>query len=229
MEDVIPGKAIIVSIATALIGIATIVAGIAFMVALSIGLSIPAEASYMYGDEEPTSQLIVDKQLTTTDINGWQDNLPTSQLVLKDNDLITFRITVKNSGDKDLNKVKVTDTLPQYLTIVFNPGKYDQENNLITWEIDQLKAGKEKTFKIRAHIDTENKAVVDGTLCLINKVDVKAESGEHDEDTTSFCIVAPEKLPEAGNGVSEILMGTGFAAMIGLAGVILRKFGRGQI
>ncbi len=229
MNDVIPGKAIIISIATALIGVATIVAGIAFMVALSIGLSIPAEASYMYGDEEPTSQLIVDKQLTTTDIDGWQDNLPTSQLVLKDDDLITFRITVKNSGDKELKKITVTDTLPQYLTVVFNPGELDQDNNQITWEIENLKAGEEETFKIRAHVDTEDETVVDGTLCLINKVEAKAESGEHDQDTTSFCIVAPEELPEAGNGVSEILMGTGFAAMIGLAGVILRKFGRGQI
>jgi uncharacterized repeat protein (TIGR01451 family) len=206
----------------------TMVVGITLL--LSIGLiAAPAWAGYMYGEEEPTSQLIVDKQVTTPDVDNWQDNLPASQIVLKTGDLIKFRITIKNSGDKDLKKIQVTDTLPQYLNVIFNPGEYDKDNNQIKWEIDKLEAGEEKTFEIRAHIDPSEESVIDGTLCLINKAEAEAETGERDEDTASFCIVAPEALPEAGSGVAEILMGTGFASMIGLAGVFLRKFGRGEI
>lgn len=205
----------------------TIVAGITFI--LMLGLSATPARAYIYGEEQPTTQLIVDKQITTPNVEGWQDNLPASQIVLRGGDLVKFQITIKNSGDKDLNKIQATDTLPQYLSIIFNPGKYETDGNRVTWEIDKLEAGEERTFEIRAHIDQTEETVIDGTLCLINKVEAQAESGETDEDTTSFCIVAPEKLPEAGSGVSEILMGTGFATIIGLAGVILRKFGRGRI
>jgi len=204
----------------------TVVVGVTILVGLGV-ISTPAMA-YMYGEEEPTSQLIVDKQVTTPDIEGWQDNIPSSQLVLQNGDLVKFRIKIKNSGDKNLKNIQVTDSLPQHLNIVFNPGEYCQDQNLVSWQIDELKAGKEQTSEIRVNIASKAD-IVDGTLCLINKVEAKAETGEYDEDTSSFCIVAPEELPEAGTGVGEILMGTGFAAMIGLAGVILRKIGRGRI
>lgn len=213
MKNVIPGK--------------TIVVGITIVISLGL-IATPAEA-YIYGEEEPTSQLIVDKQVITTEISDWQDDLPASQIVLGDGDLIKFRITIKNSGDKDLKKIQVTDTLPQYLNIIFNPGEFNQENDQITWQINELKAGDQETFEIRAHINSENENIIDGTLCLINKVEAKAESGENDQDTASFCIVAPQVLPEAGSGVGEILIGTGFATIISLAGLLLRKYGRGQI
>lgn len=228
MENVIPGKAIIVGITTILVGIATIVAGIAFLLSLSLSLASPIDA-YMYGEDQPTSQLIVDKQIATSETANWQDNLPADQEVLREGDLVKFQITIKNSGDKNLTNIQVTDSLPEYLTPVFNPGEYNKENNQIKWEIEKLEAGEQETFEIRAHIDSANQALVDGTQCLINKVEAVAETGESDQDTSSFCITTPQVLPEAGTGVSEILVGTGFAAMIGLAGVILRKFGRGQI
>ncbi len=228
MENVIPGKAIIVGITTILVGIATIVAGIAFLLSLSLSLASPIGA-YMYGEDQPTSQLIVDKQIATSETANWQDNLPADQEVLREGDLVKFQITIKNSGDKNLTNIQVTDSLPEYLTPVFNPGEYNKENNQIKWEIEKLEAGEQETFEIRAHIDSANQALVDGTQCLINKVEAVAETGESDQDTSSFCITTPQVLPEAGTGVSEILVGTGFAAMIGLAGVILRKFGRGQI
>jgi uncharacterized repeat protein (TIGR01451 family) len=228
MENVIPGKAIITGITTILIGIAAIVAGVAFLLSLSLSLASPVGA-YMYGEEQPTSQLIVDKQITTSENINWQDNLPATQEVLREGDLVKFKITIKNSGDKDLINIEVIDSLPEYLTPVFNPGEYDQENNKIKWKIEKLNAGDQKTFEIRAHIDSSNQELIEGTQCLINKVEAVAETGESDQDTSSFCITTPQVLPEAGSGVSEILVGTGFAAMIGLAGVILRKFGRGQI
>lgn len=189
----------------------------------------PLMASYIYVDDKPTTQLIVDKKIHTPSVDGWKDNLPPSEFVITKGGLVRFRIVVKNSGDKDLKEIKVIDTLPKYLSLIFHPGEFNQEKREIKWLIDELKAGETKTFEIRAQVDLKDEAIIDGTLCLINKVEAKAITGEHDQDTVSFCIVAPQILPEAGSGVGEILIGTGFAAMIGLAGVFLRKYGRGQI
>jgi uncharacterized repeat protein (TIGR01451 family) len=197
------------------------------LIGLAVLFSAPVNASYMYDQEEVTSQLIVDKQLKAVDLDDWQDNIPASQLVLEEGDMLEFRIKIKNSGDKELKNINAHDFLPAHLELVFHPGTFDKDNNQVNWEIDQLDPGEEREFKFRTHVQKSDQEVVDGTLCLINKADAKAESGEYDQDTASFCIVAPTKLPKAGSGFDHLAMGTGIAGMFALAGLVLRLFGRG--
>ncbi len=199
------------------------------VIGLVISFSAPLQASYIYDQEEITSQIIVDKQLKAVDLDNWQDNIPASQLVFEEGDMLEFRIKIKNSGDKELKNIDAHDFLPTHLELVFHPGSYDQDNRQVNWKIEKLEPGEEREFKFRTHVKKSNQEVVDGTLCLINKTDAKAESGEYDQDTASFCIVAPKRLPKAGSGTNNLAMGTGIAGMFALAGIILRLFGRGKL
>ncbi len=200
-----------------------------FITGLAILFPAHLHASYIYDQKEITSQIIIDKQLKTISLEHWQDNLPASQQVLKENDLLEFRIKIKNSGDTKLENINAHDFLPAHLALVFHPGEFDQGNNQISWQIKELSPGEEKIFNIRTFIKKGEHQVVDGTLCLINKTEAKAESGEHDQDTASFCIVSAKKLPEAGSGTSNLALGTGIAGMFALTGIALRLFGRGKI
>ncbi len=186
----------------------------------------PANA-YMYGEEQPTSQLIVDKRIKTTAVAEWQDNLPASQIVLKEGNIVEFEIKIKNTGDTELKNIDVTDYLPSYLKFIFGPSTPNESEKEINWKIEKLEAGKEESFKIRAQIENADQINSDGAFCLINKAKAVAESGESDEDTASFCLVSAEKLPEA--GFDNLITGTLIAGLIGTLGVSLRKFGRGEI
>jgi len=192
---------------------------------LGIGLffAVPASA-YMYGEEQTTNQLIVDKKIKAINTD-WQDNLPASQIVLKEGNLVEFQIKIKNSGDQELKNIKATDFLPSYLEFIFGPANPEEKE--IKWQIEKLDSGQEQTFNIRAQIKGANQVASDGTFCLINKVKATAESGESDEDTASFCLMGAKKLPQAGS--HNLAIGSLVAGLIGLTGITLRKFGRGEI
>lgn len=210
MKKVIPGKPI----------------GVLLMLALSLFVWAPRADAYMYGEEQPTSQLVVDKRIKTTTISNWQDNLPASQVTLKEGDLVDFKIIIKNTGDKELKNIRVTDYLPSYLEFIFGSAKPNDQRE-INWTIDKLSPGKEKEFRIRTKISGSNQANTEGTFCLMNKSRAEAETGEADEDTASFCLLAAKKLPQAGS--HNLALGTLIIGLIGSIGIILRKFGRGEI
>ena len=210
MKNVIPGKAI------------------AFVLTFAFCLltSVRPANSYIYGEEAVTRQLIVDKLIKTTAISDWQDNLPASQIVLKEGDVVEFEIKVKNTGDQELKNINVADYLPSYLKFIFGPATPNDSQEL-TWKIEKLDPGQEENFKIRTQIEGSNQVASDGTFCLMNKARAEAETGEADEDTASFCIVGAKKLPKAGS--HNLALGTLIASLIGATGILLRKFGRGEI
>lgn len=204
--------------------------GIKFLFAVGFGLlafSLICQKAnaYQYDNGESSSQLILDKRIRTVNADNWQDNLSASQVVLKNGDALDFDILVKNSGDKELKNIEVKDYLPNYLKFIFGPAS--PNNGEIVWTIDKLNPGEERSFQIRVQVDGADQASSEGNFCLINKASAKAESGEYDEDTASYCLVGAEKLPQA--GVGNLLAGTLFALSIGSVGVVLRKFGRGEI
>jgi len=208
----------------------TVISGKPIVLVLALVLSLLISArpakSYMYGEEQISRQLVVDKQLKTIDLNDWQDNLPPSQQALKEGDLIEFMIKVKNSGDQELNNIDVVDYLPSYLTLVFAPAMTNDQNEVV-WQIEKLDPGQEENFRIRARAENSDQAIGEGSLCLMNRVRAEAETGEADEDTASFCIVRAKNLPQAGS--HNLVIGTLVASIIAGVGIFLRKFGRGEI
>lgn len=214
MKKVIPGKSLMEAFV------------LAFLLSLALLTPFKVEAD-MYESEEPSRQLIVDKRIKTTSVENWQDNLPASQIVLKNSDIVEFEIVVKNTGDETLNNIDVWDNLPSYLKFIFGPANPQENGKDINWKIDRLNPGEERAFQIRTQIEGADTASSNGNFCLMNKVSARADTGEYDEDTASFCLVGAEKLPTAGAG--NLVIGTIVASTIALLGIGLRKFGRGEI
>lgn len=187
--------------------------------------SVRSANGYMYGEGQLSSQLIVDKRVRAINTE-WQDNLPASQVTFKEGEVVEFEIKVKNSGDKELKNIKVTDYLPSFFEFVFGPANSDDKRE-INWEIEDLSEGEEQSFQIRGRVNDTKQSVVEGTICLINKAKAVAETGEADEDTASYCLAGAKKLPTAGAG--NLGLGVIIAGLIGAVGIALRKFGRGEI
>ena len=204
---------------------------------LTIGLAISifglttkgVSANYQYGDSESHRQIIVDKKIKSIDQNYWSDNLSSDNILFTAEELVFFKIYVKNTGDETLKNITLIDYIPEYTKYILSDGDFKDTENRTDWTIDQLDPGQEKEYFLRVQVKDINSLPQGDILVSINKAKVTTESGESDEDTAQFPIstqILAAKLPEAGgSNLLKIIA----AAIVGGIGVIARKFGRGEI
>jgi uncharacterized repeat protein (TIGR01451 family) len=196
---------------------------------LMFGLSVANVSAYQYGDDDSGRQIIVDKKIKAVGQNYWHDNLYQNDILLTAEDLVFFKIFVKNTGDETLHGVTLIDYLPNYTNYILSDGKLNTDKNRVEWSIGDLEAGKEKEYYLRVQIEDSKNLPSDEIYISINKAKVDSDSGESDEDSAEFPIattILAKKLPESGNSQLPKVIA---AALIGGIGVIARKFGRGEI
>ncbi|MFH1601676.1 MAG: hypothetical protein ABIB61_01835 [Candidatus Shapirobacteria bacterium] len=201
-----------------------------FSLLLVAGLSLSAkkaEADYIYGETEISRKILVDKKLKPVSWTSWYDNLSLNEYAFSGNELIDFKVIVKNTGSNDLQEIKIVDYLPGSVNYIFGGQSFDEDNHQINWEIDSLSPNEEKEFKFRGQVIKPDELPISGSLPVINRVRAESNTGEADEDTAEFYLQAEAKeLPEAGiNLALGTILGLGTASF----GLLARKFGRGEI
>lgn len=188
---------------------------------------IKADA-YSSDDQKTIS---VDKKLRAIHDSKYVDNISSSTKTFKEGEIIEFSIEVTNSGDTNLKNIKVTDTLPPFLKLIFFPGKYNSTDNNVEWFIEELNAGHSQNFLIRAKIDQASnvKTLTKETNVVSVRVD---ELGARDDATyylLNKVVVADGKgeiiVPETGSG--SLILETVGVISAGLSGLALRKKIRG--
>lgn len=156
----------------------------------------------MYGEEEPTKQLVIDKEVKPVDWEGWSDHLSASKVSFTAEDKVDFRIIVKNSGDEELKNINVIDYLPDYVNFVTCSDNCSQDNKEIKWHFDKLNAGEEKHLTLQAQVVKSEDLEDKGLFCITNWSKATADGGLVDENGSQFCIdtriLGAEVLPEAG-------------------------------
>lgn len=197
---------------------------------LVLGLSLltkEVKADYMYGEGEASRQIIVDKKLKPVSWSKWYDNLSLNDFSFSAEDLVDFKILVKNSGEAELDNIEVIDILPGSVNYLFGASGYNKDNHQLAWNIDRLNPGEEKEFKLRVQVVKAGELPQGGAFPVVNRVKVTANTGETDEDTAQFYLKGrAEVLPEAG---INLVLGTILALGIAATGFLGRKFGRGEI
>ncbi len=188
---------------------------------LWFGLVPIASQAYVYNNNQPGAQLVVDKQIKAVTDNNWHDNLSTQ--VFSRGDLIDFRIIVRNSGNQNLDNVKVRDNLPNYVVPIFYPGDYNASQMAITWHINHLQAGEEVVKTLRVQV-SRKASLPNQPLVLANQVVVTSGS-LGDDDQAQFKVVA-KNLPRAGGNVA---VSGGIVFGLLALGYLARKFGRGEL
>ncbi|MCS7093233.1 MAG: DUF11 domain-containing protein [Patescibacteria group bacterium] len=183
-------------------------------------------ASYgQYGQPGPAYAIIVDKTVgwpgTSDDPRSYKyvDNLTVSDPRFKPDQVVFFRIKIKNVSSTRLVGMEVRDTLPPFLEPLTFPGSYNQKTREIVWNAGDFNVNEEKIFYLKTKIVPQLSLPVDkGVLCVTNFV--KATSANaYDDDTSHLCleklVTAPvTKIPDAGPAMtigillSSILTGT---------------------
>jgi len=195
-----------------------------------IGLSLltkEVRADYMYGETEISRKILVDKKVKPISWDTWYDNLSLNDYAFSAQDLVEFKVIIKNTGSNDLEEIKVADTLPGSVNFVLGDGNYQKDNHQVTWEIDHLSPNEQKEFKIRAQVTKIDELPTEGTFPIVNRVRAESKTGEADEDTAQFYLKGQaQQLPEAG---INLVLGTVLALGATATGLLGRKFGRGEI
>lgn len=133
------------------------------------------------------------KEITGNDTHEWRDNLVhvTSDKFFKPQDLVEYRIKVKNVGDVDFATVILTDTLPSQLELV---------EGSLSQELKNLKVNEEREIFIKAKVKNADQLGNSNTNCDIANT-AKAVSGDQsDQDTAKVCV---QKFPETAKALPK--------------------------
>ena len=172
-------------------------------------------------EDNQAKKISVDKKVREIGSTQFYDNIEASQKMFFEGDVLEFQINVHNVGPDDLYNINVKDMLPKNLSLIFYPGKFESDQRIVEWDIDKILHNQSKTFYIRAKISDSTKLNT-----MINQVN-KAEAcggGQCDNDTASY-VIGRVRIPATGN--SDILVKSGFAALIAGFGFFFRKKSRG--
>lgn len=169
-------------------------------------------------------EILIDKTVRNPSTGIYVDNLGVSDPKYRPQWTINFRILVKNSGDKTLEKVTVTDIIPQYVDFMSGPGNFDAKTRTLTFEVANLGGGASQLFEFKGRIVHTAVLPADkNVVCTVNTVDAKADA-QTDHDEAQFCIQKELVVPEVPSAGPEhwILSFAGFSALLTI-GTYFRK------
>lgn len=183
-----------------------------------------------YQTDEENNQIVVDKTIKGLDKSIWRDNYSTSETIFKPADQFEFQIVVKNTGNRNLTWIKVTDKLPSSLSYIFGRNGATVDNLNIGWTIPEIKPGESQSTVIRVKV---NSNISISLKEWVNFVEARAESGAYDSDTSAFwtsegkAVMGPvKKLPDTGPE-NSLLIGSLASSSLIAAAFVLRKYSRG--
>ncbi|MCX7955519.1 MAG: hypothetical protein N2593_00185 [Patescibacteria group bacterium] len=184
-----------------------------------------------YGQPAPSYSILVDKMVgkpgTSNDANSYQyvDNLSVSDPRFKPDQIVFFKIKVKNVSSVRLVGMEVRDVVPLYLEPIEGPGSYNSNTREIVWNAGDFNVDEEKVFYIKMKVLPQTSLPADkGLFCITNFVKVSS-SNAYDDDRAQLCIekqvTGVTKTPSAGPEFGLILL-TANLLTVGI-GMKLRK------
>lgn len=176
-----------------------------------------------------TGEVQIDKKVWTAADGLWVDNTGPNR-PFKVGEEVLFKLRIKNVGDETLNNVRVTDSLPAYLTHVAGE---------LNFNLGSLAPGQAHERDIRAKVVSQL-PIDQGLICdnrTTNVAEVNADGGKHDKDSAQVCVdhrvkgVTPTPVVGKGKGIPktgpELLLG--LLPIIGGAGYLIKnKFKKGH-
>jgi len=169
-----------------------------------------------YGTPCNSYSIVVDKMVgkpsTSNDATAYQyvDNLSVSDPRFKPDQVVFFKVKIKNTSTTKLVGMEVRDTVPSYLDPLEGPGTYNSTNREIVWNAGDFEVDEEKVFYMKMKVLPQASLPADkGLFCVTNFVKASS-SNAYDDDTAQLCIekqVTPGKtVPSAGPEFGILLM-----------------------
>jgi len=164
-----------------------------------------------YGEIVKNKSFRIEKEVRIKHEGDYED-----KLVLDDdewNEIIEFRIEIKNVGEVETDDMKMEDFLPEEMYRVGGDGLTEY------WE--DFEPGETKTFYIDARIDEDEFDRDNFDTCVVNKAELRYDGDFEGADTATVCYgdIEITELPETGIGTTMLPLGLGLIAV----GALVKK------
>ena len=153
----------------------------------------------------------IEKKVRKDDGDDWEDKVTG----VEEDEVIEFRIRIKNTGELETDDMKMEDFLPDELIRVGGDG--------LTEEWDNFEPGETKEFIIKVKIDSDEFDRTNFDKCVVNKAEVRYKDKFEGSDTATVCYGQGEisELPETGFDTLTVLTALGLGSMA--LGIVIRK------
>lgn len=193
---------------------AILIAGVIFSFSIGPvsagGTAYGTECTPVYGGgvECPKAgEFLVDKKVQNPATDVFVDNLTATDPKYRPEQIITFRVTVNNSGDEKIDQIRLKDVFPtvddkRVIDFMSGPGSYDENTNTLDFAADGVEPGTSRDFEIKGRIVHVALLPDKNVICPEPGNVVEARSGDQsDSDESRFCIekeMEVTQVPQAG-------------------------------
>jgi len=153
----------------------------------------------------------IEKKVRKVGDDSWKDKVTG----VKKDEVVEFKIKVKNAGEVDVDKMKMTDKLPKELERVGGDG--------LTEYWDDFDEDETKTVVIKAKVKDSEYDRKNFEKCVVNKAIVEYKGDQEASDTATMCYGdgEPTELPKTG-GNTVVYGALGLGLMV--VGAASKKF-----
>jgi len=153
----------------------------------------------------------IEKKVRKAGDDFWKDKVTG----VKKDEVVEFKIKVKNAGEVDVDKMKMTDKLPKELERVGGDG--------LTEYWDDFDEDETKTVVIKAKVKDSEYDRKNFEKCVVNKAIVEYKGDQEASDTATVCYGdgEPTELPKTG-GNTVVYGALGLGLMV--VGAASKKF-----
>lgn len=137
-----------------------------------------------------STNISINKTVQNPTTLSFVDNLSINDPKFSANQNVNFQLTVKNTGNSNIDRTIVKDILPQYINFVSGPGSYDANSRTLSFEVTNLNAGESRTYALSGRVTTDKSIVeASGVVCVVNQgIAQIASNGQTSTDNSQFCI-----------------------------------------
>lgn len=152
----------------------------------------------------------IEKKVRKEGDDSWKDKVTG----VDEDEVVEFKIKVKNEGEVEVDDMKMSDKLPKEMERVGGDGLTENWND--------FKPGETKTFVIKAKIKDSEFDRKNFEKCVVNKAEVLYDGEDEASDTATVCYgdSKPTELPKTGgSSVAYGAFGLGLTAF----GALIKK------
>ena len=156
----------------------------------------------------------IEKEVRVEDEDeDWKDSVDN----VAEDDVVEFRIRVKNTGEVTVDDMKVHDYLPDEM--------YRTGGDGLTEYWDDFEPGERKTFYIKAKVHSDEYDRDNFEKCVVNKAIVEYDGHEEGSDTAIVCYGSEDEIEElpATGATSTVAMAVSGFGLIALGSFMKRK------
>lgn len=139
-----------------------------------------------------TGTISINKTVMNPKTNQLVDNLNINDPRHQPGFVTTFQITVTNTGNTSISRIKVSDIFPQYITFSSGTGNFDSNTKTLTFEVNNLLANETRNFTIQGKVvDSSLIPINQGSVvCVVNQATATNldNASQVIQDNAQFCI-----------------------------------------